>query len=124
MIENFDSGCRPRTWKLAERIDDYIVRHLSEKLTLNSVASEFGVSPSTVVQVFRKEKGSTFHQNLTTRRMEAACELLLDGVMLSQIGKAVGYGDYAAFYRAFLQTYGMSPREYRAKHYDRRTGGL
>lgn len=116
MTDNHAPICRLRTWKLTERIDAYIDRHLPEKLTLHSVAAEFGVSPSTVAQVYRKENGISFHQALKTRRMEAACALLLDGVLLTQIGKAVGYQDYAAFYRAFLQTYGMSPREYRANH--------
>lgn len=106
---------QPRQIELLQQIIQYIDVHLSEKITLQSVGEYFGMSISTVTQLFQRKTDTTFHQYLTRRRMAAAEQLIRSGTPLEEIGKQVGYTDHSSFYRAFKQTFGMSPREYRSR---------
>ncbi len=106
-------GTLLRRQNLLGRITDYVDAHLTEKVTLKEVAEYCGVSVSTITQLFQKKAGTTFHQHLTQRRMEAAMTLIRSGTPLEEVGKCVGYGDHSTFYRAFKQHFGVSPREFR-----------
>ena len=98
---------------LLDQITDYVKANLGEKLTLKMVADHFGVSVSTVTQLYQKKAQTTFHEFVTQCRMEKARKLVLKGKPLEAVGRAVGYRDHSTFYRAFRQTFGVSPREYR-----------
>ena len=98
---------------LLEQISAYVEANLSEKITLRMIANQFSVSVSTVTQLFQKKAQSSFHHFLTGCRMEKARSLILQGLPLEKVGRAIGYRDHSTFYRAFRQTFGLSPREYR-----------
>lgn len=98
---------------LLEQITIYIEDNAGKKLTLKETASHFGVSVSTVTQLFQKKAQTTFHGFVTQCRMEKARKLIYQGRTLESVGREVGYQDHSTFYRAFRQTFGMSPREYR-----------
>ena len=98
---------------LLEQITIYIEDNAGKKLTLKETASRFGVSVSTVTQLFQKKSQTTFHGFVTQCRMEKARKLIFQGRTLESVGREVGYQDHSTFYRAFRQTFGMSPREYR-----------
>jgi AraC-like DNA-binding protein len=98
---------------LLEQITAYVDAHLTEKLTLKDIFAHCGVSVSTVTQLFQKRATTTFHDFVTQRRLEMAQKLIREGMPLEQVGKEVGYRDHSTFYRAFRQTFGVSPREYR-----------
>lgn len=105
----------PEGRDLMSRICAYVQEHLTEKITLREIAEKFQVSVSTVTQLFQKKSDTTFHQYLTLQRMQLAKQLIRERVPLEEVGKQVGYVDHSTFYRAFRQTFGISPREYRKK---------
>lgn len=99
-----------------ELLDDvltYIKNNLSDKITLKDTARKFLVSESTISQLFRKRLGVSFYHCVTQYRLIAAKNLITDGDAPGSVYGRVGFADYSAFYRAFKQEYGMSPREYR-----------
>ena len=98
---------------LLDQITAYIDANLAEKITLKMIAGQFSVSVSTVTRLFQQKARITFHQFLTSRRMGRARTLILQGTPLEMVGRAIGYRDHSTFYRAFRQTFGLSPREYR-----------
>ena len=57
--------------------------------------------------------GVSFYRCVTQRRLIAAKALITEGNPLEQVAEMTGFGDYSAFYRAFKQEYGISPRQYR-----------
>jgi len=87
--------------------------NLAEKITLKMIADRFSVSVSTITQLFQKKTKTTFHHFVTDKRMERARDLISQGLPLESVGKEIGYRDHSTFYRAFRQTFGISPREYR-----------
>lgn len=98
--------------ELLLRVMDHIETHLAEKLTLEDTAARFDVSKSTLTQLFRKKLDISFYAYLTKRRLTVAKGLIARGMPLEQVGKQVGFREHSAFYRAFRQEYGISPREY------------
>lgn len=99
--------------ELLDDIMDYIEQNLSGKITLSETAKRFWVSESTISQTFRKKMNVSFYHCVTQRRLIAAKVLILEGVVLEEVGERVGFGDYSTFYRAFKQEFGISPRQYR-----------
>lgn len=99
--------------KLMEQITVYVEANLAEKITLKMIADQFSVSVSTVTQLFQKKSETTFHHFVTGCRMEKARALILQGLPLEFVGREIGYRDHSTFYRAFRQTFGISPREYK-----------
>lgn len=101
---------------LLEQITVFVDANLEKKITLKMIANRFSVSVSTVTQLFQKKSDTTFHAFLTSRRMERAVVMILRGEPLESVGKKLGYQDHSTFYRAFRNTFGLSPREYRKRN--------
>lgn len=102
--------------ELLDQVLEYIELHLHEKITLSEVAHHFYVSQSTITQTFRNKLGLSFYRCVTQARLIAAKRLIEGDQSLESIAEAVGFMDYSAFYRAFKQEYGVSPRQYRISH--------
>ena len=100
---------------LLDQIYAYVDTNLEKRITLQQVADEFGISISSVTQLFQRKAGITFHQFLSQRRMVAAEKFISQGIPLEEVGKHLGFSDHSSFYRAFKHHYGVSPREFRNK---------
>ena len=74
------------------------------------------VSPSRLHAQFREYLHMTPMQFVTDRRIHRAMDLLEHTALpMSEIALRVGYGDQAAFTRAFQRQAGEAPRAYRAR---------
>lgn len=100
----------------------YVENNLSEKITLEDVANRFFVSASTVTHLFSKKMNISFYKHVMQRRLWKAKNLIKEGMPMEKIANQVGFGDYSAFYRAFKQEFGLSPRQfYKESHTDTNT---
>jgi AraC-like DNA-binding protein len=113
MIRKERPSTAQRKTDMMAKITAYVDEHLQERITLKIIYTQCGVSVSTVTQLFQKKTEGTFHAFVTDRRMERARTLIQQGLPLEAVGRAIGYQDHSTFYRAFRQTFGISPREYR-----------
>ena len=109
--------------ELLDRIMAYIEANLSARITLADTARQFYISESTVSQLFRRKMGVSFYHCVTQRRLIAAKALILEGVALEAVAGRTGFTDYSAFYRAFRQEFGISPRQYRSLQEGNRNKG-
>lgn len=91
----------------------YVADHLKERISIGSAARHILVSESTITHLCRKRLGVSFYRYVTQQRLVAAKQYMQQGIPLGQIWEQAGFCDYSAFYRAFKQEYGISPREYR-----------
>lgn len=92
----------------------WMLDHLSEPLTLQSVAAQAHMSSRTLARRFRAETGDSVQGWIAKRRVEQARELLEDsGITISQIAYTVGFGSTESLRRHFSLTTGTSARQYR-----------
>ena len=110
------AGSQPEEESLAGRavsgVVDYINLHYGEPLSLDLLAERFYVSKYHLSHEFNRRIGTSVHRYIQKKRLLIARQMLAQGQAPSKIFAPCGFGDYAAFYRAFLREYGLSPREY------------
>lgn len=100
--------------ELLDELLSYVETRLREKISISSAARHLLVSESTVTHLCRKRLGVSFYRYVTQRRLMEAKQLMQEGLPLGQIWEQAGFCDYSAFYRAFRQEHGISPRDYRS----------
>lgn len=99
-----------------ERIQEivhYINGHLSEKITLSSIADAFFINKHHLSHTFHDRMGMTLTDYITSKRIQQSLELLPEPLSLLDIALMVGFADYAGFYRAFSKFIGTSPQHFR-----------
>lgn len=97
-----------------EKIKSYIHQHYAESITINEIASNFGIKRRYLTSIFQRYIGSSPIEYLTAYRIHKAQELLLlTDKQIIEISNSVGYVDNLYFSRVFKKKTGMSPTEYR-----------
>ena len=93
-------------------IISYINDHLTEHLTLDTLAEQFFVSKYYLLHAFKDYANMSVHQYIISKRIIHAQNLLRDGVPPGQAARASGFNDYAGFYRAFIKQTGVTPQAF------------
>lgn len=101
---------------IVDEIDESIQAQRDEALTLRALARRLGYSEFYTTRKFREIAGMPLKDYLRRRRLAFALKEVRDS-QKSLLEIAVGYGfsSHEAFTRAFKQTYGVTPSEYRKK---------
>ena len=60
-------------------------------------------------RAFKKYSGVSIHSYITHKRVVYAKQLIDSGETASGAAYKVGFGDYSAFYRAYVKVFGKSP---------------
>lgn len=93
----------------------YISRHYTEQLTLESTAHALGVSRIHLSHIFSQQLGINFRQYINNLRIDRACTLLRNpAYSITQISDLCGYNNLRTFRRAFTAQCSISPSRYRA----------
>lgn len=100
--------------ELLDKVTAYIEEHYAGHITVHDIARKFYVSDSSISHRFKQKMGISIYHYVTQRRLISAKNLISEGVQMEQVAVRVGFSDYSAFYRAFKQEYGISPRQYRS----------
>ena len=92
----------------------YIENHYMDKITIEEIANEVGLSQSHFMKYFKNTMGTSFIDYLNEYRLTMASRLLLssDSSILA-IASEVGYENLSYFNRTFKKRFAMTPREYR-----------
>ncbi len=93
----------------------YIDRHLADKLSLEDIAAEAGISPAYFSTVFRKVSRIGLWEYITSKRIDRAIRLLTApdrSETVLEIAARCGYNNTANFNKAFKKRIGMTPGEY------------
>lgn len=107
---------------MKERILQYLKEHLTEELSLDSVADQFAISPTYLSSWFKKKTGVNFLSYISMLRMEKALLLLKQdrSIKVYELGQLVGIENAATFIRQFKKYTGMTPEQYRKSFLDSR----
>lgn len=102
---------KSRNVQLKEKIIQYINESYQQAdLSLNKVASYFGLSEGYLSHFFKDQVGENFLAYLENERIKHACELLNnEDLSINDIAGQVGYNSVHSFRRAFKRVKGVNP---------------
>lgn len=95
---------------ISERIVLYVNYHLFDEISVPMLAEHFFLSPSQFSRVFRQATGAAPWEYITIKRLTAAREKIRNGERVQYAAESCGFGDYSAFYRAYVKYFGCSPK--------------
>jgi AraC family transcriptional regulator of arabinose operon len=97
---------------------EFIDSNLQAGLELSDIALLVGLSSSRVRHIFTAAIGISLMRYLRLRRMQKAKVLLEETVFsVKEIIAKVGINDASHFVRDFKNHYGLTPTEYRSRHF-------
>lgn len=103
------------SYKFINDVFEYINEHITEDLCISNIAKQFYMSESYVSKKFKQNVGITVNDYIVSRRISLAKSLLRNGMSPGEVCGRIGYNDYSSFYKAFLKTVKVSPRQFIAK---------
>jgi AraC family transcriptional regulator len=117
LAEELHSGGLP-AWQ-RKRVIDFIEEHLSEEISLATLARLVDLSLFHFARAFKQSFGVPPHRYHSSRRMDRARHLLqTPALSVTQIGVQTGFRETSSFTRAFRRFSGITPTEYRRRRVD------
>ena len=99
---------------LVDSMLEYVHSHISCPLKLSDLSRHFGISPSYISLLVKKQTGRNYSDWVTQARINYAKQLLRKPThRIEEIAFLVGYKNYVTFYKVFVKLAGMSPTDYR-----------
>lgn len=95
--------------ELGARVIRYLNEHIDKDVSLDKLAKRFFVSKYYLCRAFKKHNGISVHGYINQKRVMYAKQLIESGETASGAAYRVGFGDYSAFYRAYIKIVGKSP---------------
>jgi len=100
-----------------QEIHDYLVAHISERITIEELSKHFLMNTTTLKEGFKSVYGTSIAAHIKEHRMEKAAEYLTGTEMnVSEIAQLVGYTNASKFSTSFQETYGFLPLDYRKRN--------
>ena len=108
-----------RTEERINRCQAFIFGHLDEPFRLDEVAAHMSMSPSAFSRYFKRAMGKTFSHFVNELRVGKACRILLETDRpVAKIAYECGFNNLSNFNRRFKELRGVSPRQFRERHFD------
>ena len=89
----------------------YVDAHISEPITLSSVAAHVARSESSVSHLFREKMGISPKQYVLRKKLALAEQLIRNGVPPTAAAVQIGYDNYGNFYRMYRKHLSASPSD-------------
>lgn len=105
--ENEEGACSED--ELGARVVRYLNGNIERNISLDKLAKRFFVSKYYLCRAFKKHTGTSVHSYINHKRIMYAKQLIESGETASGAAYKVGFGDYSAFYRAYVKIVGKSP---------------
>lgn len=96
---------------------DYVRKHFREKLYLEDIAEQLGISPAYLSRLFKQETGQGLQDYILDVRLERAANLLaFSDEPISQIAASVNFPSQSYFGKVFKERMHLTPRQYRERY--------
>lgn len=93
-----------------QQILAYIHAHLTDDLSIETLAHHTYLSPDYLMHIFKAETGYSPGAYITAKRLALARSLMSKKLPLTTVCYDSGFKQYSTFYRAWKKRYGTSPK--------------
>lgn len=90
---------------------DYINENLGRDMSVEEIAEYAWLSKYYFMRLFKSQTGVTVHAYVRQKRLLNAARLIRAGVPVGKAAEDSGFRDYSTFYRAFRDSFGVTPGE-------------
>lgn len=95
-----------------------IYSRMREKIDLQKIADDIGISKEYMLKLFKKYEGISITDYILDAKLDAACNMLkFSDRKIGEISDYLSFGSLNYFSRIFTKRIGMSPKEYRKTHH-------
>ena len=126
LIQNYSKpfeSCIPECRQEIEKACMFMEQHFTERIYLDQICRQAGLSKSTLLRAFTKSKGITPYRYLETIRINEAKKLLSNGVSPLDVAIKTGFSDQSHFTNYFTSFIGLAPGVYREIFFEKDKGG-
>ena len=93
---------------------EYIYSHIKERITVEDLADELGVSASYLSRLFKKETGDSVSGYIRRQKIDMAKNLLqYSDYSMIDISNRLSFSSQSHFIQQFREIVGMTPKKYR-----------
>lgn len=110
-----EDECNDVERDLGARVIRYLSDNVDADISLDALARRFFVSKYYLCRAFKSRNGISVHNYINKKKVLHAKQLIEDGESASAAAYKVGFGDYSAFYRAYVKHLGVSPTSKRSR---------
>ena len=103
------SSERQNTNEFIDKIITYVDSHITESITLDSLASAFLFSKSYICNEFKKYMKIPVMQYIRSKKVLFAHSLILNGTKKCEAAEKVGFANYSTFSRAYQKLLKNNP---------------
>ena len=97
---------------------EYIYAHIKERITIEDLADELGVSASYLSRLFKKETGDSVSAYIREKKIEMAKNLLqYSEYSVIDIDNRLSFSSQSHFIQQFREIVGMTPKKFRDINY-------
>jgi len=111
---SFAGAVRDKESRRVMKVKQYVNDHYAEELSLDTLASMVGMTPSAFSRFFKTRTGRTLSDYIIDIRLGNAARLLVDTTEnVSEICYSCGFNNLSNFNRIFKAKRGYTPRDFR-----------
>lgn len=97
---------------------EYIYAHIKERITIENLADELGVSAGYLSRLFKKETGDSVSTYIRQKKIEMAKNLLrYSDYSMIDIANQLSFSSQSHFIQQFREIVGMTPKKYHDLNY-------
>lgn len=97
---------------------EYIYSHIKERITIEDLSDELGVSASYLSRLFKKETGDSVSAYIRRQKIEKAKNLLrYSDYSVIDIANRLSFSSQSHFIQQFREIAGVTPKKYRDNNY-------
>lgn len=104
----FDAG-KEAAFPYSHDLLEYINHNISTPLSINLLCEKFYLTRTQLYRNFKRATGVNPWEYITLKRLTLARTYISDGMSANAAAIASGFGDYSAFYRAYVKYFGTTP---------------
>ena len=97
---------------------EYIYAHVKDRITIEDLANELGVSASYLSRLFKKETGVSVSVYIRRQKIDVAKNLLrFSDYSMIEFANRLSFSSQSHFIQQFREVVGMTPKKYRDEYY-------